>query len=409
MRIAWITLDALTPLNTAGRLGVYKRIEQLWDLNDIYLFYFYGNDYLKCQEDDLLCKCKEIHAYEKISSKLRLIMNYLSNPFTLSTRMVETFVEDIEKCIINNNIELINIDFPQMAWFLLVLKDKIDIPVVLNQHNIEWQRFFEISNSKSINWIKRIASRAEAIKLKQFEEKLYRCAPIYAMTFVADEDRDYFKKWIPEFKGELVTIQGGADIYDRKKVEHDGYNIVFVGVMSNELNPEGALWFISTVMPLIEAKIPNIRLYVVGKDPIRSLLEINKKNVCVTGSVASVDEYYDIADLVIIPIQHGGGVKLKLLEAISHKCPVVTTSQGARGTSFQNMKEIYIDDTAEGFAEKCIYALNNPKVCMSMVNNAMKRFENTYTWNVIGRKYNNFLLNVIEDFDRTKNNESLYK
>ena len=61
-----------------------------------------------------------------------------------------------------------------MGYYLMQLNDLNNIPIVINQHNIEWNRFKEISMSNSISNLKKIIFSIEAFKLKRFEEKLYR-------------------------------------------------------------------------------------------------------------------------------------------------------------------------------------------------------------------------------------------
>ena len=130
--------------------------------------------------------------------------------------------------------------------------------------------------------------------------------------------------------------------------------------MSNEFNPEGALWFVNEVLPRIKCNIRDIKFYIVGKDPIEKLKALSDPNVIVTGFVEDLDPYYQMADIVVIPVLHGGGVKLKLLEAMGYNKTVVSTSQGARGTDFVDGESILIADDAEKFAENCVSVLNDP-------------------------------------------------
>ena len=44
MKILWITLESVLPANSGGRLGVYKRLEQVAKTEEVYLFYPYDKE-----------------------------------------------------------------------------------------------------------------------------------------------------------------------------------------------------------------------------------------------------------------------------------------------------------------------------------------------------------------------------
>ena len=106
-----------------------------------------------------------------------------------------------------------------------------------------------------------------------------------------------------------------------------------------------------------------------------------------------MDEYYESADLAVVPLKHGGGVKVKLLEAIGFKIPVITTSVGVQGTDF-NGDEIIIADEPEKMASLCVDLLKNRNKYKSMYEKLFKKFEMKYTWEAIGSNYEDMLRSV---------------
>src|SRR5690606_19301313 len=91
---------------------------------------------------------------------------------------------------------------------------------------------------------------------------------------------------------------------------------------------------------------------------IRKLAEI--PDVEVTGGVDRVEPYYAACDLVVAPIRYGGGTRIKLLEAMSHARPVVSTTIGAEGLDVRSGENIMLADTEDAFAEACIALLRDP-------------------------------------------------
>ena len=389
MNILWLTLEPLWPVDTAGKIGVYKRLENVCKKHSVYLFYFTDSE--SSTEKELNTICKSVKGFPRVKSKIQLLKNYLHLPYTVSTRVSNELIDEIDRCIIENHIDIINIDFPQMCYSLLKCKNLTNVKIVLNQHNIEWQRFEEISKSESISLIRKLISRVESCRLKKYEELVYEKINFDGMTFVTQDDIDIFKQWITVHPYQLQLVPGGAEVQFMSKINKTSHKIIFVGVMSNELNPEGALWFINKVWPKIKKVVPDVNFYIVGKDPIEKLKSISEPDIHVTGYVEDLKKYYETADFVVIPVQHGGGVKLKLLEAVGYGKLVVSTSVGARGTLFQNGVDIIIEDNPESFADYCIDILNNYENYRVLEENAKKLFQDEYTWEGISAKYIEFL------------------
>ena len=392
MRILWITLDALLPMDTAGRMGVLQRLENIYRDHEIYLYYFYSEDKDEEKSQKLVSMCKEVKGFKREKNKVKLLINYICYPFTVSTRISNALVADIDRCIENNHIQVVNIDFPQMGYSLLKSRKLENVKLVMNQHNVEWKRFDQISKSSSVSLFRRWISKIESIRLRRFEEKLYRKIKFDAFTFVTLEDKMSFEQWVKPKNTILEIIPGGGEYYggliDRN---YNTHNLIFVGVMSNELNPEGALWFVKNILPKIELKVPDVQFFIVGKDPVKELRELDICNVHVTGFVDDLSQYYRTACAVVIPVLHGGGVKLKLLEAIGYGSVVISTSVGVKGTVFKHNRDILITDDANKFADYCIDVLTNIDKYAAMRQNAICIFKENYTWKGIGKKYSNFL------------------
>ena len=54
-------------------------------------------------------------------------------------------------------------------------------------------------------------------------------------------------------------------------------------------------------------------------------------DVDVVGAVDAVTDFYDLVDLVVVPIERGGGMKVKVVEAMMHGVPVMATRHASEG------------------------------------------------------------------------------
>ena len=101
---------------------------------------------------------------------------------------------------------------------------------------------------------------------------------------------------------------------------------------------------------------------------------------------------------MIVPLRYGGGTRLKIIEAFSRKCPVISTSVGAYGLDVTDSKDILLEDTPQAFADQCIRLLREPNYGKSLAEAGWELFQKKYTWDVIGNSIQNAVTDCVERF-----------
>ena len=410
MNIIWITLETILPANSGGRLGVFKRLEKLSKNNNIFLFYPYDSEEDVEYTKELKKYCVDVKLYFRPENKRKAYKGMFRYPYTVSSRNISAMRKDIEECIAKNTIDVINVDFPHMCVNLIGLKT--DIPIVLNEHNIEWKVYRSIAKSQR-NIIKKFIYFIDSYRLKSYEKKILKTVCPKIITFVSDKDMAFMQKsWLSISENlALKLVPVGADIVHKegqkkeKNTCNQSRNIIFVGKMSYGPNIEAVQWFVKNIFPQILSRYPSAVFYIVGKEPTDSVLALQNTNIVVTGMVDSVSEFYNKADLVVLPLLNGGGVKVKLLEAVSYRVPIVSTSVGAEGTVYSNGKSIFVSDDCNTFSKMCINVLNHEMGAMLREQKAYKIFLENYTWDKIGNKYEKLLREVARGIDYREEND----
>ena len=144
---------------------------------------------------------------------------------------------------------------------------------------------------------------------------------------------------------------------------------------------------ISGVIILI--KYPNLKLKVIGKYRNEDK-KIDKKNVEYLGFVDDLSIYYNNAICSIVPLFIGSGTRLKILEAFSYKCPVISTDVGCEGLDVTDGENIIISNDKDSFIE-AIEVLINKENKERIINNAYSLIKKKYDWNVIKEKVEKIL------------------
>jgi glycosyltransferase involved in cell wall biosynthesis len=128
-----------------------------------------------------------------------------------------------------------------------------------------------------------------------------------------------------------TDLEGCALQKDRVKTE-ESLNLLFFGAMWREENWHSVIEFIVKVLYPLRANGIDIRLTVLGANPPAQLLSYQNANiVTVQGFVENVRPFFANSDIFISPLLMGGGIKVKVLEAMSAGLPVIGNEVAMEG------------------------------------------------------------------------------
>lgn len=160
----------------------------------------------------------------------------------------------------------------------------------------------------------------------------------------------------------------------RERIPSQPLRVTFVGY-DNPYNVEGVRWFLEHVYPLLDKRM-NIRL--VGR--VNRHITCHFPNVTQEEYAPDLESVYRETDVVICPLLNGTGMKIKVVEAMSHSIPVVCTSRGIDGFPDKTTNGCLVADTPELFAahlNRIVGADDFYRMCTQRVANY---FEHALSW-----------------------------
>ena len=157
--------------------------------------------------------------------------------------------------------------------------------------------------------------------------------------------------------------------------------VLFVGNLLYEPNRAAARVLASQILPTLRERRPGATLDLVGPhggdaDDIQRLSEL--PGVRMTGEVPDVAPFYAEADVVVVPLQHGAGTRIKVLEAFAFRRPVVATAVAASGLVLEH-GEVVIAESPDEIAAAVDGVLGDPARSAAMVERAARLLEDRYT------------------------------
>jgi glycosyltransferase involved in cell wall biosynthesis len=166
-------------------------------------------------------------------------------------------------------------------------------------------------------------------------------------------------------------------------------SLVFTGTMDYRPNVDAVLWFAQRVLPLVRQRVPEARFYVVGRNPHPRLEALQSPSarpdpgIEITGSVPDTRPYIAGAALYVVPLRSGGGTRLKVLEAMAMRCPIVSTTMGVDGFPVAPNREVVLADEPEAFAESVVQLLGDGERRAELGQAGYEFAASCYDWSAI--------------------------
>jgi len=127
--------------------------------------------------------------------------------------------------------------------------------------------------------------------------------------------------------------------------------ILFVGAFHHPPNRDAALWLGREILPVVRERAPGARLRIVGSAPPPEVRALAGDSVEVIADAPSVVPHLEEAAVVMAPVRTGGGMRMKVLQAMAAGKAVVTTSRGTEGyTGFGEEPPLAVADSEEEIA-----------------------------------------------------------
>lgn len=295
----------------------------------------------------------------------RLFPKRLLNPMpsTVAHWSMPVAREAIRRRIQNERYDAVHILDLVLAQFFL--DEHREIPLVLDRTRVDLQYQLMEREHMNFSFKNRLLNWENRLKLARFEKAAAaRCA---AEVVCGPDDESFIREQISRTVP-ITVIPNGVDLeffHPESSSEPRAAEptIIFCGAMDYNPNVDALRWFFREMHGAILKGVPNLRVLIVGKDPIGEVRAYGERTgVTITGGVPDVRPYYKRAWLQIVPLRIGGGTRLKIVESLGIGTPVVSTTIGAQGLDLKHNQDILLADSAEAFVLETVRALESSEL-----------------------------------------------
>jgi sugar transferase (PEP-CTERM/EpsH1 system associated) len=256
-----------------------------------------------------------------------------------------------------------------------VVMDFVDVD------SAKWQQYADRRRWPT-SWV----YRREASRLAEFERSV--AGSVDASMFVTLPERALFCSRAPDLADRVHAVENGidADFYSPDRPLASPYPdggpiLAFTGAMDYWPNVDAACWFCQDILPLLRARSPALRFFVVGSNPTPAVCALDALDgVTVTGSVPDMRPYIAHATAIVAPLRTARGVQNKVLEGMAMGRPVIATRQAYDGIIADQGVHLLVSDAEPKAFADCVFCALDRNFATSLGSAARQRIVDLYDW-----------------------------
>ncbi|MDA4123006.1 MAG: glycosyltransferase family 4 protein [Thaumarchaeota archaeon] len=283
------------------------------------------------------------------------------------------------------------------AWQGLCLKPVNRLPMVLNEHNVEWHlmRQQEQSLGRPFPWR----------RLRVYEKVCH--ATFDNVVVVSELDRDIFEAdGTPGRK--ITVVPNGVDldtfspaagprreVRARYQLEEETPLLMYMGSMKFFPNVDAVSSLLDVIYPRARTLVPNLRLMLTGPGYEDAKVSI-PKDVILTGSVEhfSMPPYINASDICVAPLRYGSGTRHKIIEWMACGKPIIATRKAVEGIEVTSGDNLILEDNLDQYPSLISNLWRDPLLRNRLGENARVFVEKTYGWEACVAPLERFLRSV---------------
>ena len=381
MRLLFLTPRLPYPPNRGGEIIIFNFLRELASRHRVTLVTFYDHEEELGHRADLERYCHRVEMIRRPTKvdPMVLLRALRGWSYSIARHWSEALRARLGQVLDEERPDLIQLETFVMGAYL---PDCRGIPTVLHLHDVAWVMWERLA--QVVPFYLRPLVAIEASRIRRDELAACRGAGVCVPVSEIDQER-----LLAATEGAPVRVQfvrPGVDCGELSPANRapGSRNLVFVGSMSYPPNVDAAEFFVRDVLPLIAASVPEVTLTIVGARPAASVQRLAENpRVRVTGLVDDVRPFYAEAAATIVPLRVGGGVRMKILEAMALGSPVVSTSIGAEGLGLEPGRDLLIADTPAELAAAAVRLLRDPPFGSALAEHARQTVVQRFSWNAV--------------------------
>jgi polysaccharide biosynthesis protein PslH len=218
-------------------------------------------------------------------------------------------------------------------------------------------------------------------------------------TVVAPRDLEELRRVVPKCRAELISYGTDTEYFRPLSVEKEPRTLVFHSHLGYPPNIEAALEFADNIFPRVRAEFPDALFHLVGASPAEKIQQLVwRPGIRLSANLPDLRGAVCSAGVYVCAIQHGTGLKSKVLEAMAMRMPIVAYHPGSTvGIDCVYGRHLLAAETPEQFAIHVLDLLRHPEKADRIAQAGRELVEEKYSWESRARAYEQLYQQIIEE------------
>ena len=290
-----------------------------------------------------------------------------------------------------NAFDVVQMEEVYLSPYVNLIRQHSNANILLRAHNVEHAIWEKVAKNRS-NPLKKAYLKLQARRLKHFEHA--HIPRFDALMPINQSDLATFRQM--GFRGPALALPSGINLSDYH-VDFDlaDPHLVFhLGAMDWQPNQDALAWFVKHVWPGVKAAMPKAELALAGRNMPDPSPFGRYEGVTVYGEVASARAFMQKGGVMVVPLQSGSGMRIKILEGMALGKAIVTTSLGASGIPVTDGHDVLIADEPEAFTNSLLRCLRYPGYQQALGKRARETVARHYDLSRLAKQALAFLQNL---------------
>jgi len=382
MKLLWISPMFPCPPFSGGQTRSFNLIKNLARKHQITLFSFWRPSRKQGPVKEMEKYCRKVKVFpgRKIWSWRNIGLAAFSwLPFPITHFYGDkSLIKAIKKELVGGQYDLVHFESFYTSPYLESVKN---LPRILGNENVEFLIYRRFAQAKKNPFLK-LALLFDVWKMERFEKKKWRQADFNLA--VSEKDALAIERVVGK---KVAVVPNGVNLafFEKvKKVKPKEPVFLFVGDFRYFTNQDAVFYLVREIWPLIRKKIPQAKLWLVGKNAPKGVLKLEQEDILVDEKVEDIRLAYKKATVFLAPMRFASGTNIKILEALAAELPIVTTSVGLEGIEAQ--KAVLLGKGRADLAKQAIRLARNNRKQRELIALGKKIVKEKYDWMKIAQK-----------------------
>jgi glycosyltransferase involved in cell wall biosynthesis len=271
-----------------------------------------------------------------------------------SAPQIQHILDDLLR---QESFDIVHVEDNAMGVYRL----RTQTPKLLTEHEVRRPRPIRRQRPPAVGWRQWVLGELDWQRWPDYQRRIWQ--QFDRIQVFTQRDAEAVRRLATGLTQRVSVNPFGVSLPAAARAEREDENLLFfVGNYTHAPNVDAALWLGHEIMPRLRQVRPGVRLALAGIYPPPAVLSLACADIAVLGPVAEIEPWLEQAALILAPLRIGGGMRMKVLQAMAMGKAVLTTARGAEGLALEGQAPpLALADDTDGIVAAAAALLAAPQ------------------------------------------------